>query len=159
MTTLKKLESFDGKKPRKISPKGKSIKSHPNIPKVDSMYYYLTDNNFIYAMKNKIQPQTMANRRYETINQARKGALAKSNSIYKQMQSRMYWGMKVDDLNLSVHVFKGDKYLGFVTTTKMENDIMKLQGMRPFKAPGTWTIGKDSQMLNADGSLGSGRMD
>ena len=110
---------------------------------------------FAAAQKARIVPCTtiscservlipMGAKRYDTLQEVRKAALAKSNRLFSQWD----FGIRTP---ISVYVFKGDKYLGCVETSKM----LKFRAF-----DGMWMSKenpKDPSPLMKDGTIGAKR--
>lgn len=113
------------------------------------LYYYLTDREYRFTKERGDLPQegALGRKRYDNINDARKGALAKSNRIYDENKKASMWGFRQE--NVSVMVWKGDRFLGNVTTTKMFPLYKKF-------CAGIWNTAenpKDDIPIKADGTI------
>lgn len=133
----------------------KAENKRPFLPKAEynNLYYFLNEDDrrrFVTdPMKHPLDQVPISPRRYDTLDDARKGALNRSKKLWDENQWNLDMGFKRPILqNISVCVYKGMNYLGFVTydTTK--------------KHAGTWTSAdhpKDMVFLNKDGTIGTKR--
>ena len=119
----------------------RAAKKRPFIPKeqYDELYYFLEEHLFKQYLQGK-RPQDMiyGGKRYDTLQEARKGALAKSNRLLESIYP----------VPITLYIFKGGQYLGHVETAKM---------MRDANFDGTWApkeYPKDWSPILKDGSIG-----
>lgn len=110
----------------------------------DQLYYYMngdTADHWVFKMKESPLRYTSP-RRYDTLNEVRKAALAKSRAVYKENVTLKSYGMK--GKSFAMYVFKGTKFLG----------VVHYDWMGHFD--GLWASAehiKDPQPLRKDGSL------
>lgn len=121
------------------------------IPKeqYDQLYFYMGSRSFKKVVNGDDPLRYTSPRRYETIQDARKAALAKSKKDWTTMQH-----VNLGDLSLTQHVFKGRTYVGFV-----EYNIHKRTdgGIHDFY-DGMWhpaSNPKNPSMILMDGSIGT----
>lgn len=121
----------------------------PYLPKdqYDQLFYYVEENGIRAMRESGRPPQDFASRkRYDTLDEVRKGALNKSKSIWKTYLEYVSHGWDTRGINTSVSIFKGNKYLGFVTC----NELPELPGKGTFSPASN---PKDEIPINADGSV------
>ena len=133
--------------------KAKYEGKRPLLPKeqYDQLYYYTPGWILEELPKSKYPPQHYSSpRRYDTIDEVRKAALSKSKKIMQEINFRASNGWRTDGMNMSLCIFKGNKYLGFVTWG----------GIPGFPWKGTFSPAenpKDEVPLNADGTIYRGK--
>ena len=124
----------------------KQAKRRPQLSKAeyDELYYYVEPGAYeSYYLKGKSPLSVTSTRRYDTIDEVRKAALAKSQKLYQTAKWRMEMFGRADPYYVAV--FKGTKFLGTV-----EYDLLKTN-------PGLWMSAqhpKDPQPLKKDGTIG-----
>lgn len=121
-------------------------KKRPQMPKAqyDQLYYYIEGDVAEYHVfkMGKSPLNYTSPRRYDTLNEARKGALAKSYKIFRENKVAREYGWKQH--SFSVYVYKGTKFIGVVTYDWMRH------------YDGLWAPAehiKDPQPLRKDGSI------
>ena len=126
---------------------GKEVRPYLSKEEYNDLYHFIsTDVRMSYAnnyeeYRNKVP---ILSKRCDTLDQARKGALAKSKEIWNH---NLYFGRSH---NISIEVYKGQKYLGFVTYNILKGKDPMFKGYE-----GTWSPAehpKDEQLLKKDGS-------
>ena len=129
-------------------------KARPTLPKdqYDQLYYYVGDKRgFSRILEGEDPLRFSSPRRYDTLQEARKGALAKSKKDWAEIREA---GRFAFQQSLTQHVFKGRKYLGYV-----EYNILKGKdnGIHDY-FDGLWyTVEhpKDPSPILMDGSIGA----
>lgn len=121
-------------------------KKRPQMSKdqYDQLYYYIEGDVADYhVFKMGKSPLNFTSpRRYDTLNEARKGALAKSYKIFRENKVAREYGWKQH--SFAVYVYKGTRFVGVVTYDWMKH------------YDGLWASAehiKDPQPLNKDGSI------
>lgn len=121
-----------------------AVKKRPKMSKedYDQLYFYVGGG----PVKSGESPLRFASpRRYDDIDSARKGALAKSKKIFSENMAMMEWGFKPK--NYEVAVYKGTKYMGSVYYDRNSKAWVGL--WYSVQTP------KDPSPLRADGSIGA----
>ena len=114
------------------------------LEEYNKLYYCITEREYKYHKATGIPYWRSAKRRYTTLVDARKAALAKSNKI---LIDNVYAPLALRD-SATVYVFKGNDFLGYVTTAKM---------FPGYTMAGVWNAKgsiKDDQPMKRDGTLG-----
>lgn len=127
------------------------------IPKeeYDDLYYYMEDSQFNSYLRGRDPLKMTSPRRYHTIQEVRRSALAKSKKNFAIMigfSKDMPQMVKL--YSLAVHVFKGRIYLGCVQYNSLKGAE---GGMHDFY-DGLWFPAehpKDPVFLLKDGSIGT----
>ena len=126
-----------------------------NLPKAeyDNLYFYVTEGGQDWIRKGEYTPTQMSSpRRYESIQEVRKAALAKSYANYRIIKD----GYPFRDKSVIFYIYKGSKLLGEVFCSPLEK--------APYKGTGVWIgygyynvgpvkSGSTSYRLMKDGSI------
>ena len=131
-------------------------KARPFLPKdqYDQLYYYIVGRAQRAVDIDRKDPLQFASRkRYDTIQEVRKAAIAKSKALWKDILET-HPPFRPMEPTSTVFVYKGRNYLGFV-----EYNILKGKdgGIHNY-FDATWhpkEHPKDPSLLLADGSIGS----
>ena len=128
--------------------------ARPFLPKdqYDQLYYYVGENRGFKRILQGEDPLLFSSpKRYDTIQDARKGALAKSKKDWMMIREAPFLSV---DHSLAQHVFKGRKYLGCVEYNILRG---KDKGIHDY-FDGLWypvEHPKDPSPILADGSIGT----
>jgi len=128
------------------------------IPKeqYDQLYYIMNDRQYDLCNMEGRDPLVFASRRYDTLDEVRKAAIARSKKNMKDYidASTGPWPHLAKTLpGFSVMVFKGRRYMGFVTVNPSKSKML------PYTA--TWSPAenpKDEIPLGPDGARFSRRL-
>lgn len=135
--------------------------SRPVLPKADydNLYFYVTARGQERINDGECTPQEVSSpRRYNTINDVRKSALAKSFANYRHGAQLKEAGMEryiTPDESVLLYIYKGSNILGMVDCSPFAKPPYKGTGIyteyvRP--AGGRFVIGKEHRLLK-DGSI------
>lgn len=132
------------------TPSGKEAR--PILPRevYRNLFYWIPIETMqMWEMDYRADPgdeRRFGRRKYDTLDQARKGALNQSKKRWDEIQ---YFPNSYS--NISIAVYKGPKYLGFVTYNILKGKKERFNGFE-----GTWSPAeheKDEQLLKKDGTL------
>lgn len=134
------------------SPSGKEVR--PILPRevYRNLFYWIPIETMQkWEMDYRADPgdeRRFGQRKYDTLDQARKGALNQSKKRWNEIHNGYNF---YNYSNISIAVYQGPKYLGFVTYNilKGKKDMFK-------DYEGTWSPAgheKDEQLLKKDGTL------
>lgn len=127
--------------------------SRPQLPKeeYDNLYFYVTENGQALIEKGRKPATVSSPRRYNSIEEVRKSALAKSYANYRLIKD----GYTFSDKTVIFYIYKGTKLLGQVYCSPLAK--------APYKGTGKWIeyvrhtdspfMSSNSYILFKDGSI------
>lgn len=127
------------------------------IPKeqYDQLYFYMNKRCFNAVQKGDDPIRLSSPRRYDTIQKVRKAALAKSKKEWSEIVTvSKRFPELVKNNSLTIYVFKGRAYMGFVEYNTLKNTD---GGIHDFY-DGMWYSAnnpKNPSMILMDGSIGT----
>lgn len=130
------------------NPSGKEVRPYISKDAYDELYHFINADvrrGFASSYEQYRTKVPILSKRYDTLDQARKGALAKSK---KKWEENQFFGRKD---NISMEIYKGQKYLGFVTYNILKDKNPMFKGYEGIWSPAGHE--KDEQHLKKDGSL------
>lgn len=131
------------------NPSGKETRPYLSKEEYDNLYYWLpieTMENRKMSYRDDPGRLKAGQRKYNTLDEARKGALNQSRKRWEELQ---YFPNRYS--NISIGVYKGGKYLGFVTYNILKGKKEMFNGFE-----GTWSPAEnedDEVRIKKDGTL------
>lgn len=122
----------------------------PYLPKeqYDQLYFFVDGKFLPRILKGEVDPfQACSNRRYDTIDEARKASLAKSKKNWAEIKVSAYPFHSLD-----VAIFKGRKYVGSVEYNILRDKKLSIE------YDGLWYPAehpKDPSPILSDGTIGT----
>ncbi len=135
--------------------------SRPILPKeeYDNLYFYVTERGQEMINDGERTPQRVSSpRRYSTINDVRKSALAKSYANYKRAVELKKIGMERlinSDESVMLYIYKGSNVMGMVYCSPLAKPPYKGTGVYvEYVRPngGRFVMGREHRLLK-DGSI------
>ena len=129
-------------------------KKRPRLPleEYNQLYLYVPGQYMARINKGELDPLSVRSpRRYDTIDDVRKAALAKSKKVWKDIVATMDAGYRYIGDSMDIHIFKGTVYIGCVEYNTLKDKM-------PMAYDGLWypkEHPKDPSPLLADGRIGS----